>query len=183
MSAMRSHRLNRLPEVFGDVLSCLRRARNQDADALANASDLSTRMIRGMEAGSYGPNLEDLLCLAIGLEESPVILLAEVISALRTDSADLGSTSSGHQTWPGFTDLGISTILGASRELDQTYSSLDLAAGGARKANAKHVGKGEPPVDVVTIYIRVGHVQVDVRPEAEAHREEAQFTDGLGAGI
>jgi transcriptional regulator with XRE-family HTH domain len=159
MPAMAPFKL--VPEVFGDVLSRLLRERNWNADALANASGMSTRWIRSLQAGGVAPDLRDFIQLAAGLELPPVILLTEVINALRADPNDHGL----YKSRPS--DLARLHRLGYFRELPQVYASLDHATADARKLKVARGNWEVVSPDVVTIYIRVGYVQVDPRPETE----------------
>ena len=156
-----------LPEVFGDVLSRLLHERNWNADALTNATGLSTRWIRSLQAGAVGPDLRDFLQLATGLEVPPVVLLIEVIGALRADPNDHGLYKSRPSDLARLYRLGYFHDPGDFRELSQVYGSLDHATADARKINVVRINKGVAPIDTLTIYVRVGHVRVDVRPEAE----------------
>ena len=164
---MTADRFKLLPEIFGDVLSRLRRERNFSVEALANASGLSARVLRGFEAGSFGPDLTDILHIAVGLETPPVILFAEVISAWRADPADYGLYKSRPSDLARLHRLGYFHDPGDFRELPRIYESLDQATADARKINVVRINKGAVPIDSLTIYVRVGYVRVDVRPEAE----------------
>jgi transcriptional regulator with XRE-family HTH domain len=156
-----------LPEVFGDVLSRLLRERNWNAEALTNASGLSTRWIRSLQAGSVGPDLRDFFQLATGLEMPPVVLLTEVINALRADPNDHELYKSRPSDLARLYRLGYFHDPGDFRELPRVYELLDHATADARKINVVRINKEMAPIDTLTIYVRVGYVRVDVRPEAE----------------
>lgn len=156
-----------LPEIFGDVLSRLRRERNFSVEALANVSGLPVRVLRGFEAGSFGPDLRDILHIAVGLEVPPVVLLAEVISAWRADPADYGLYKSRPSDLARLHRLGYFHDPGDFRELPRVYESLGHATADARKLNVVRINKGTVPIDTLTIYVRVGYVRVDVRSETE----------------
>jgi hypothetical protein len=51
--------------------------------------------------------------------------------------------------------------------LPRVYESLDHATADARRMNVVRVNKERVPIDTLTIYIRVGYVQVASRPDAE----------------
>jgi hypothetical protein len=142
----------RLPSAFASILARIRRERNLPTDALTTAAV---------------PTLEDFFRVASALGDSPVILLTEVIAAWRADPADHGLYRSRPSDPARLYKLGYFRDPGDFRELPGAYPSLDTATAGARKISVARIDKGKPPIDTLTIYVRVGHVRVDVRPEAE----------------
>ena len=159
--------MDRLPSAVGSVLERLRRDRNWDAAALANASGVSPREILGMEVGTHIPTLLGFFRLATALGESPVILLTEVIAKWRADPADHGLYRSRPSDLVRLYRLGYFHDPGDFRELPQVYESLDHATADARKLKVLRGNLKVAPPDAVTIYVRVGYVGVDPRPEAE----------------
>ena len=155
----------RLPEVFGDVLARMRRARNWTAEELATACRLSPHEIRNIEAGNYAPYFKDIFRLAVGLGESPVILLAEVINAWRTDPADYGLYKSRPSDLTRLYRLGYFHDPGDFRELPRVYGHMDHATGAVRSLNASRRAKSLPPLNTICIYVRVGSVAF--RPDEE----------------
>ena len=164
---MNADPITRLPMAFGNVLERLRRERGWDAEALANAANLSPREVQGMEGGTHIPTLLGFFRLAIALGESPVILLAEVVSAWRADPSDHGLYKSRPSDLARLYRLGYFHDPGDFRELPQVYESQDHATADARKLKVLRGNLKVAPPDAVTIYVRVGYVGVDPRPEAE----------------
>jgi hypothetical protein len=159
----------RFRDVFGDVVARKRRERTWTAEQLATACQrLSSEEIRNLEAGNYIPTLRDFFHHAVGLRESPVILLSEIINAWRTDPADYGLYKSRPSDMARLHRLGYFHDPGDFRELPRAYDSLDHATADARKINITRVSKGDVLVNFLTIYLRVGHIQVDPTPEEES---------------
>lgn len=153
--------IDRLPSAVGSVLERFRRERNWDAATLANASDVSPLEILGVEAGTHIPTLLGFFRLATALGESPVILLTEVIAKWRADSADHGLYRSRPSDLARLYRLGYFHDPGDFRELPGTYTAIDHATTDARKISAARIGKDKPPIDTLTIYVRVGYLQID----------------------
>ena len=86
--------LLRLVAAFGTALVRSRAKRYWTPEALADASGLSPREIRSMEAGDYGPSLLEFFRIAEALGEQPATLLVDVVSALRADPPDVSAN------WP-----------------------------------------------------------------------------------
>jgi hypothetical protein len=157
----------RIPEVFGDVIARKRRERNLTAEELATTSRrISSEEIRNLEAGNWIPTLRDFFYLAVGLQESPVILLSEVVSAWRTtDSTDYGLYKSRPSDLTRLYRLGCFHDPGDFRELPRVYGQMDQATGAARSLNAPRRAKSLPPLNTICIYLRVGSVAF--RPDEE----------------
>ena len=150
--------IDRLPSAFGSVLERLRRERGWDAEALANAADLSPREIQGIEGGTHIPTLLGFFRLAIALGESPVILLTEVITQWRADPANHGLYRSRPADLTRLYRLGYFHNPGDFRELPRTYELMDQATGAVRSLNASRRAKSLPPLNTICIYVRVGSV-------------------------
>ena len=155
----------RLPEVFGAVLARMRRARNLSTQDLATACRLSESEIRGLEVGDYAPYFKDIFRLALGLGESPAVLLAEVINAWRADPADYGLYKSRPSDLTRLYRLGYFHDPGDFRELPRVYGQIDQATGAVRSLNASRRAKTLPLLDTICIYVRVGTVAF--RPDEE----------------
>jgi transcriptional regulator with XRE-family HTH domain len=148
-----------LPESFGSVLTRLRQKRNWETESLANASGLSAQEIRSIEAGAYTPTLKDFFRLAIGLGESPVILLLEVITAGRVDPTDYGLYKSRPSDLTRLYRLGYFRDPGDFRELPTAYGLLDDATAAARALNTTRHSKGMPLLETVLLYVRFGNIR------------------------
>ena len=135
--------LARLPGAFGGLLERLCRERKWDADTLANASHLGVQEIRSYEAGNGIPSLPDFFRLAHALGESPIILLAELISAWRSDPSDVGFYASRPSDFVRLYRLGYYPEPGEFCELAPVYASVDFATLDARLINTKRVKKGQ----------------------------------------
>ena len=159
--------ITRLPGAFGNVLARLRRGRNWSLEEFANTSGLPPPEIQGMEDGSYVPTLQDFFRIASALGESPVIFLLDVIAAWRADPADYGLYKSRPSELARIYRLGYFHDPGDFRETPRVYESLDHAITDAREKGPARANKGKPPIDTLTIYVRVGYIRVDAGPETE----------------
>jgi hypothetical protein len=146
---MSADHLARLPVAFGNVIARLCRERN----------------VAAQEVVTSKVTLEDFFRIATVLGESPVILLMEVITAWRAEPTDRGLYRSRPSDLARLYRLGYFHDPGDFRELSPAYSSLDHATADARKFNPVRASKGSPPIDTLTIYVRVGHIWVDAQPE------------------
>jgi transcriptional regulator with XRE-family HTH domain len=165
---MSTNPLRRLPKVFGDVLARRRRERNWDVEALAEASNVPVPEIHGLEAGSYTPNLRDFFRFAIGLEESPVLLLVELINGLRSHPSDHGLYKSRPSDSTRLYRLGYFHDPGDFRELPRAYSHMNEATDAVRSLNAARQAKALPLVNTITTYVRVGSVSFRLDEEDQS---------------
>lgn len=161
----------RLSDAFGTVLKRRRRERNWSIDELATAAGLSVQAARDIEAGVSSPSLTDFSYIAVALGESPIILLVDVVTALRAEPDEYGSYPSRASDFVRLYRLGYLHGPGDFREQNRPYGTVDEATGGATSLNLARRTKGVAPLDTVLIYVRLGYVQVDVRPEAGGQRE------------
>jgi hypothetical protein len=147
---MSADHLARLPVAFGSVIARLCRERNVAAQEVVTST----------------VTLEDFFRIAAVLGESPVILLMEVITAWRAEPTDRGLYRSRPSDLARLYRLGYFHDPGDFRETPRVYESLDEAIDDARQRGPARINKGKPPIDTLTIYVRVGHVPVDATPEA-----------------
>jgi len=144
----------RLVAAFGAVLVRSRSKRYWTPDALANASGLSPREIRSMEAGDYGPSLMEFFRIAEALGEQPTMLLVDVGSALRADPIDPL-----HRSPPS--DLARLFRLGYQRtpedfqEWPTAYYSVAESTRAAGRLNAERHTRGVALLDTATVYVRL----------------------------
>ena len=162
---MNPDRYTRLSLAFSEVLARHRRMRDWDVGRLAAVSGLSVQEIQLAEAGANSLSFADFLRLALGLEEPPVTFLAEIMNAWRSDANDLGLDKARVSDLVRLYRLGYFYDPGDFRELTQTYSVLDHATSDARRVRVFRSNNEEARVDVMTIYVRVGHVGIDIRSE------------------
>ena len=160
----------RFREVFGDVVARKRRERNWTAEELATACRrLSSDEIRNLEAGNWIPTFRDFFHLAVGLQESPVILFSEIISAWRqTDPCDYGLYKSRPSDLTRLYRLGYFHDPGDFRELPKAYGHMDQTTDAVRSLNASRRAQSLPPLNTVLIYLRVGSVAIRSDVEGES---------------
>ena len=119
-----------------------------------------------MEAGECLPSLSDFMHLSAGLGEPPAILLAEIITDWRHDPTDIGLYKSRPSDLTRLYRLGYFYDAGDFRELTRTYELLDHATADARRVRVFRANRQESHIDTLTVYVRVGHIRVDTRPES-----------------
>ena len=157
--------IDRLPSAFGSVLERLRHERGWDAEALANAANLSPREIQGIEGGTHIPTLLGFFRLSIALGASPVILLTEVIAEWRADPTDHGLYRSRPSDLARLYRLGYFHNPGDFRELQRAYDLMDQVTGAVRSLNVSRRERSLPPLNTICIYMRVGSIVF--RPDEE----------------
>ena len=164
---MNSDRFTRLSLALGEVLVRFRRMRHWEVEKLAALSGLSVQEIELAEAGANSLSFAAFFRIALALEEPPVTFLADIMNAWRYDPDDMGLYKSRPSDLERLYRLGYFHSPGDFRELTRTYSVLDHATADARRIRVIRASKKESTIDVMTIYVRVGYIGLDARPEGE----------------
>jgi transcriptional regulator with XRE-family HTH domain len=158
--------INRLPGVFGKLLTRLRVEQNLTQEAFAVAAGLpDSAAVTRMERGGREPTLTEFFRIASALRSSPAILFVDVIAESRVDPTDYLHHKSRASDFVRAYRLGYYHYPGDFREQPQAYASIGDAAGAARRLNVTRHRRKLPPLDTVLIYVRIG--SVSFRPDAE----------------
>ena len=157
----------RIPPIFGKLLSKLRTARNIDAAEFTTAARLtSTEKLASLETGEAEPTLTEFFRIAGVLNESPAILLVDLITNWR-DQPDFGFL---YRPRPGdFTRLfrlGRYELSADFHELVKPYSAISEAMDASKALNTVRARRRQPLLDHFTIYVRMGYVRF--KPETLA---------------
>jgi hypothetical protein len=157
----------RIPPIFGKLLNKLRRARNIDAAEFTTAARLtSTDKLASLESGQAEPTLTEFFRIAGVLNESPAILLVDLITNWR-DQPDFGFL---YRPRPGdFTRLfrlGCYELSADFHELVKPYSAISEAMDASKALNTVRERRRQPLLDHITIYVRMGYVRF--KPETLA---------------
>jgi transcriptional regulator with XRE-family HTH domain len=151
----------RLPEVFGRLLKQRRVELKGTEGSLAGAAGLSGGAddVEKVERGEREPTLSEFFAIASALRTSPGLLLVDLITAWRGDFYDplyKARASDFERVYRlGFFQQ-VSHNHFEFREVPTTYHLLDQATAAARELNARRYKKGQPLLDTVSIYIRMG---------------------------
>jgi hypothetical protein len=175
----------RLPGVFGRLLKKRREEIKGTEVSLAVAARLSggADEIEKMECGEREPTLSEFFRIASALRTSPGILLVDLITAWRGDVYDplYKARASDFERVYRLGFLHECDNHFEFREAPTTYYLLDQATAAARELNARRYKKGQPLLDTVSIYIRMGHVGFSWRPGEGIVRSLGRESAG-GAG-
>ncbi len=159
--------LLRLVPAFGAVLVRARSKRYWTPEVLAEASGLSPREIRSMEAGDYGPSLLEFFRIAEALGEQPAMLLIDVVSAWRADPTDTLHASR-PSDFARLFRLGYHHKPGDFRELPSAYYSVAESTHAARRLNAQRHTRGVPLLDTICIYVQLDYMRLRSDSSQEA---------------
>ena len=159
--------ISRLPPIFGKLLNKLRVARGIEPGEFATAAGLtSSGKLASLEGGATEPTLTEFFRIAGVLNESPSILLVDLISNWQ-EQPKFGYL---HRPRPGDFErifcLGYYDLSAQFRELVRPYSSISGATEASKSLNAVRGRKRQPLLDHITIYIRMGYVRF--KPETLA---------------
>ena len=155
----------RLPTAFGKLLARFRIERKLTEETLARGAGLSdTNRVTEFERGDREPTLTEFFRIASALGDPPAILLIDLLAQCQ----DIGFDplyKSRPSDFLRLYRLGYFHNPGDFRERPQAYGSMDKATSAARVLNVTRDRKGQPLLDTVLIYVRLGSVAF--RPDEE----------------
>jgi hypothetical protein len=157
--------IGRVRIAFARTLAYHRQKRNLTTGMVADAGGFSQSQIEKWESTASEPDVTDFFRLAWALGTDPTILFIDMIMEWRYDPTDIGLYKSRVSDLAKLYRLGYFNHPGDFRELPTTYSLVDSATDAARQLNIQRQKKRNPPLDTVCIYVRLGHIWLDGKPE------------------
>jgi len=163
---------NRLPRVFGQLLTNERRQRKITEDDLALAVGLSgSAAVVEIESGAAEPTLTQFFRIASVVGKAPTLLLIDVINSWRSEPSEIFRRSRPHD-FAHLYRLGYLQRPGDFRELGAAYNSVAEASRMAERINVERRARRHPLIDTISVYVRLDSLWLE-SAEIQMAREGA----------
>lgn len=168
--------IDRVPSVFGQLVSKLRTQQGLEPSTFASAASLTgTEELLAMERGSVEPTLSGFFRIADALSQPAPILFIDLMTAWREEPIPELPDRSGPSNFSRLYRVAYFASPNDFRELPRAYESIDEATGTARVLNVLGATRREQPLlDHITIYVRLGCVGIQLNNDESGNAEPTE---------